>query len=73
MIGFLVQKYPQFVPILKQIGYSTPSRHLSLGRMLTLSSILHLGLPSCLFPTDFCTKPCINIFYFPYMSPARPI
>jgi hypothetical protein len=61
-----VHKSPTLVLILSQIdaGHTTPSY---LRSLLTLSTCLHLGLPSCLFPSGFST----NILHAFLFSPNR--
>ena len=53
--------------------HSTPSRPTSWISSLILSSHLHLGLPSGLFPSVLSTKLCMHLFCPPHVSHAQPI
>jgi len=77
----LVKKLPAFIETLRFITVFTRARHLSIScassiqsipphrtsfrSILILSSHLHLGLPSGLFPSGFPTK----TLYMPRLSP----
>ena len=77
----IIKKFPTFYGTRKFITAFTSARHLFLSWASSVQSIpphptflrstlipsshLYLGLPSCLFPSDFSTKP----FYTPLLSP----
>ena len=80
----LVKKFPAFYGIRKCITAFTSARHLSLSwarsiqslpphptfwrSILLLSSHLHLGLPSGLFPSGFHTKTLYTPLLFPIIA-----
>ena len=84
----LVKKFPAFYGTLRFITAFTSARHLSLSRtrliqsipphptswrsILILSSHLHLGLPSGLFPSGFHTKRLYALLLSLYVLHARP-
>ena len=50
----------------------TPTHHLSLISILLLSSILCIGVPSGLFPSEIRTEPLYTFLLFP-LQDTRPV
>jgi hypothetical protein len=65
-VHYHVHKSSPLFPILRQINpvYTTPSY---LWSILVLSTHLHLGLPTCLFPPAFPTNILYTILFSPFV------
>jgi hypothetical protein len=68
-VHYCIHKNPPPVRILSRSIQSIPSHPISLRSILILSTYLHLGFPSGLFPSGFPT----NIIYAFLFSPIRAI
>jgi hypothetical protein len=63
MVHYRTHKCPPPVPVLSQINPVHAPHHISWRYTLILFSHLRLGLPSKLFPSDFTTKPSMNLSF----------
>ena len=69
-VHYCVHMKAQVSPLWAKLIQSMTSHSLSLKYVLTLSSHLHLDLPSCVFPSVRPPKPHMHLSSMPYMHHA---